>query len=222
MTYKILPLAFVGLLAAAWGGSSTEGVEVDATDATEGAAPVGQATVYTVDPAASSIAWTGGKLVGGDEHTGTLSITEGRLAVQGEAITAGDFVVDMNSLTVTDLDENSGKSKLEGHLKNEDFFEANTYPTSTFEITGVEAVTGEPGVTHRLTGNLTMKGVAKQVTIPANVTVSGDRITANTPAFEIDRQQWGIQYGSGALGIAQDKIIKDEMVLEIDLVATRG
>ena len=222
MTYKIFPLVFAGALAASCGGNSTEGVEVDAADATDVAAPVGQATVYNVQPEASSIAWTGGKLVGGDEHTGTLSITEGRLAVQGDDITAGDFTVDMNSLTVTDLDENSGKSKLEGHLKNEDFFESNTYPTSTFEITRVEPVTGEPGVTHRLTGNLTMKGVAKEVTIPANVTVTGDRITANTPAFEIDRQQWGIQYGSGALGLAQDKIIKDEMVLEIDLVATRG
>ena len=221
MSYKILPLLFAGALVTACGGG-TEGVEVDATDATEGAAPIGQAAVFQVQPASSSIEWTGGKLVGGDEHKGTLDITDGRLAVEGDDITAGSFTIDMNSLTVTDLDEASGKGKLEGHLKNEDFFEVGTYPTAKFEITSVAPVTGEAGVTHRLTGNLEMKGVAKEITIPANVTVAGNTITANTPAFEIDRQQWGIEYGSGALGLAQDKIIKDEMVLVVNLTAARS
>ena len=221
MSYKLLPLLFAGAFAVACGGG-TEGVEVDAKDATDSAAPIGQAAVFQVQPDASSIEWTGGKLVGGDEHAGTLAISDGRLAVEGDAITAGSFTIDMNSLTVTDLDENSGKSKLEGHLKNEDFFEVGKYPTAKFEITKVTPVTGENGVTHQLTGNLEMKGVTKEVTLPANVTVAGNTITANTPAFEIDRQQWGIEYGSGALGLAQDKIIKDEMVLVVNLTAARS
>lgn len=221
MTFKLLPLAVAGAFFAACGGG-TEGVEIDTQDATEGAAPIGQAALYEVQTDASSIEWIGGKLVGNDEHSGTINISDGRLAVEGDAITAGSFTIDMNSLTVTDLDEASGKTKLEGHLKNEDFFETQTYPTAKFEITSVEPVTGEAGVTHRLTGNLEMKGVSKQVTLPANVTLSGNTITANTPPFEIDRQDWGIQYGSGALGIAQDKIIKDEMVLEVNLTAQRS
>lgn len=221
MTYKILPLLFVGALATACGGS-TEGVEVDATDAVEGAAPVGQATVYNIAPAESMVIWTGSKLTGG-EHKGTINVTDGRLAFDGNTITAGDFVIDMTSLTVTDLDEASGKSKLEGHLKNEDFFEVGAHPEAKFTITGVEAVTGDATTTHRLTGNLEMKGVSKSVTIPANVKVTDTEITATTPAFEIDRNDWGIQYGSGSIaGIAQDNIINDDVVLVINLKAARG
>ncbi len=221
MKYKFLPLLFAGSLLAACGGS-TEGVEVDATDAVEGAAPVGQATVYNVSPAESMVLWTGSKLVGGD-HKGTINVTEGRLAVQGDAITAGDFVIDMTSLTVTDLDEANGKLKLEGHLKNEDFFQVDQHPMAKFTITSVEAVAGDATTTHRLTGNLEMKGVSKSITIPANVQVTDTEITATTPAFEIDRNDWGVKYGSGSIaGIAQDNIINDDVVLVINLKAAKG
>lgn len=219
MNRNILPLLVAGTLLAACGGS-TEGVEVEVTDDVQSAAPVGQATVYNVSPAESFVTWTGAKPTG--EHKGTIGVAEGRLAVQGDAITAGDFVMDMTSLTVTDLDEATGKSKLEGHLKGDDFFKTGQHPQAKFTITSVEPIAGDATTTHKLTGNLEMLGVTKSITIPANVNVTGDAVTATTPPFEINRTDWNVKYGSGLIGTAQDKLINDEVVLVINLKAGRG
>jgi polyisoprenoid-binding protein YceI len=101
-------------------------------------------------------------------------------------------------------------------LRNQDFFDAPKYPEITFESTGVE-VTDE-GL--NLRGNLTMRGVTREIVIP--ITVHGP-ITdpwGNVRAgFEgkttINRQDWGISWSktldSGGL------VVSDEVVIEISV-----
>ena len=113
-----------------------------------------------------------------------------------------------------------GKEDLEGHLKTGDFFETEKFPTGQFVITKVAPASGQPNVTHNITGNLTLKGVTKSVTFPANVIAAGNKISAVTPAFKINRTEWGIKYGSGLLGTPADKIIHDEIALVVNLQAT--
>ena len=55
-----------------------------------------------VDVAKSSVKWLGKKVTG--EHSGTISIKEGALDVTNGKVTGGKVVIDMNSITDTDLD----------------------------------------------------------------------------------------------------------------------
>ena len=215
-----LPVALLALGAAAC-NSDSDATEVDADAPVSTAPVVSQATIYKIAPTESKISWVGRKVVG-DEHTGTIDITDGMLAFDGQTLAAGEFTIDMASLTVTDLDEANGKMKLEGHLKNEDFFQVDRYPQAKFTLGQVQPESSMPGITHRLTGNLEMKGVSKSVTIPANVQVTPDAVTATTPAFKINRNDWGVKYGSGLAGAVGDNVISDDVELTINLRATRS
>ena len=68
----------------------------------------------TVNVKDSQITWKGYKVTG--QHEGTISLKEGTLTFTDNKLTGGNFVMDMTSLTVTDL-EGGMKGKLEGHLK---------------------------------------------------------------------------------------------------------
>ncbi|RME91771.1 MAG: YceI family protein, partial [Bacteroidetes bacterium] len=164
----------------------------------------------------SIIKWEGSKLVGGN-HTGTINIKEGTLNVENGNISGGRFIIDMTSIKNTDLPADEGL-KLVGHLSSGDFFEVEKYPEAVFEITAVSPATDE-GVTHKVTGNLTMKGITKSITIPAKIAIKDGVVYASTPQFVIDRTAWNVMYGAGALGVAKDKIINDNIGLAIELKA---
>lgn len=171
-----------------------------------------------VDVVKSKVEWVGAKPTG--EHNGTIGISEGSLMLSDGNVVGGKFTFDMNSIVNLDLTSAEDNGKLVGHLKSPDFFDVAKYPTAVFEITSAEAVNGNPNVTHNLTGNLTMKDVTKSITFPAMVAIEGNQLTANTPAFVIDRTQWNVQYGSKTLfDNLKDKFINDEISLKISLNA---
>ena len=64
----------------------------------------------------------------------------------------------------------TGNERRDGHLKNADFFEAETYPTITFESTEVTSA-GEN--TLNVKGKLTMHGTTKEVTLPVEILGTG-------------------------------------------------
>lgn len=220
MTRFFTLLLFVALFAAC-GGSEGSAVEAkDAVDAAAGVTEEMPSTVYNIDAAASTVSWEGTKVVGGG-HTGGIPVTDGTLVIADNNIVAGRFTMDVRGLTNTDLTgEKAGK--LVGHLKSADFFDVEKFPMAQFEVTNVQPVSGTEGITHNVTGNLTLKGVRKSITIPANVSMDGDMVKATTPKFTIDRMDWGIEYGNGSIaGIAQDNIISDEVGLELNIVAKK-
>src|SRR5690606_39804074 len=88
--------------------TTTEGVEVNA--------PSTEAVTYTVDAQNSLINWEGGKVTG-DKHLGTIALKEGQVSVADGKVTNGKFVIDMNSINVTDITDAEKKAMLEGHLK---------------------------------------------------------------------------------------------------------
>lgn len=107
--------------------------KVEGTDAQSAATGTGEQLV--VDTTASTIKWKGSK-VGGD-HLGTIALKSGQLAVNGEEVASGSFVIDMNNIVDEDLPTQILKDKLTGHLKSGDFFDVATYPESTFTITKI-------------------------------------------------------------------------------------
>ena len=164
-----------------------------------------------VDLEASTIGWVGYKTVG-DPHDGTISLSEGSISIEDGEIVGGSFVIDMDT-----IESNEGLDGLVDHLKNEDFFEVETYSTAEFEITSVEALEGEEG-THTISGNLTMKGETNNISFPATISEEGGVWSAQAE-FVVDRTDWNVQYGSDKffdnLG---DNVIRDDMSITLDLV----
>ena len=84
--------------------------------------------------------------------------------VNGGKIVGGTFVIDMNSITCTDIKDDQYNAKLVGHLKSDDFFGVEKFPTATFEITGAspiaDAAAGQPN--YNVEGNLTIKEILEK------------------------------------------------------------
>ncbi|WP_027000395.1 YceI family protein [Eisenibacter elegans] len=179
---------------------------------------VAEAADVALDLEASQITWVGTKPVG--KHNGTIKLSEGKLSLKDGAIVGGNFVIDLNTLTVLDIPaEDEANAKLTGHLKSGDFFEVEKFPTATFEVVSVEPYQAPEGdkkeekdpeytlanPTHTITGNLEMKGVKKSIKFPAKVTIDGNKVTAEAK-FNINRKDWGMSYGDDeSLG---DKFIR--------------
>ena len=173
---------------------------------------------FTVDQGV--LYWTGYDVA--KQHTGEIKISEGQLSTSGTELVSGSFTIDINSLSVTDLNEDNGKSKLEGHLKSGDFFQGDKYPTGTFEITSVAPKSGTEGVTHSITGNLTLKGITKSITFDAEIMADAQTLRARTPDFKINRTEWNVMYGSDLIGTAKDKLISNDVTLSLGFTAQRN
>jgi polyisoprenoid-binding protein YceI len=175
-----------------------------------------------VDTTSSVIDWEGNKPTG--THTGTIQLEEGTFQANDSIIESGNFVIDMSSINVTDL-EGEEKMNLENHLKGTvkgkegDFFNVNQYPEATFEVTGVIEREGQT----MLQGNLTMKEETKNVEFPVNINRTEDAIEITSEPFVIDRTKWGVNYGSKSVfdGLG-DKFISDEIKLTINLKAKKS
>lgn len=181
------------------------------------------AVVYTVDTATSVIEWKGEKP--GGAHTGTISLAGGTVSVANGAVESGKFTIDMKSITVTDLKAGDGKEDLEAHLKGtgekekeDHFFNTAKHPEATFEITKVADADGKTNVE----GNLTLKGITKNVKFPATVSVDGATVSISSEGFMIDRTQWGVNYASKSIfDNLKDKFVNDEIELKINVKATK-
>ena len=188
---------------------------------TSDAAPVAEASsskTLNVNTANSTINWSGSKI--GSTHTGGIKIKSGSVNVDGDKITGGKFTIDMNTMTNTDLDAEGG-GKLVGHLASADFFDVAKFPTATFEITKVTALSGNPDANCMVYGNLTMKDQTKQIGFKANAAVNSNGVKVSTGDFTIDRTDFGIQYGSAKLAdVVKDKAISDKIGLNIILTAS--
>ena len=226
-------LSLIGLATmlsfAACGGSADKAKDMAkdaATATTDVVAAAGDAMAkmigdkYTVDTNASSISWTGSKKVG-DSHNGSLSLSEGTLAVDKGTVTGGVFTIDINSLKNTDMAGAEGAGKLEGHLTSPDFFDVAKFPNATFNITKVTKVMNNEKMTHTVSGDLTLMGVSKNISMPATVSMEGDKVMASVKNFALNRTDWGMKYGSGLLGLAADKIINDDVMIGLELVASK-
>ncbi len=155
----------------------------------------------------STVTWKGYKVTG--SHYGTVALESGHLVFDEGKLTGGEFVVDMTTIVTDDL-EGEYKGKLEGHLKSDDFFGVEKFPTANLVFTKVKS-TGKNS--YEITGDLTVKGISAPVTF--EMSVYGNKATANV---KIDRTTYDIRYGSTSFfDDLKDKAIYDEFDLVTDL-----
>ena len=163
----------------------------------------------------STVKWKGSKI--SSSHEGTVNILKGNLNIDHGTLVGGQFSIDMQSLATTDMSEEYNK-KLDGHLKNEDFFNVTEFPTAS--ITIINAVRGS-GNSYKIMANLTIKGISHPISFAADVNVNGKNFLA-TAKIKIDRTKWDIKYNSGNyfkdLG---DKLILDEIEFDIFLLSVK-
>ena len=163
----------------------------------------------------STVKWTGSKI--SSSHEGTVNILKGNLNIDHGTLVGGQFSIDMQSLATNDMSEEYNK-KLDGHLKNEDFFNVSEFPTASITITN--ALRGS-GNSYKIIANLTIKGITHPISFAADVDVNGKNFLA-TAKIKIDRTKWDIKYNSGNyfkdLG---DKLILDEIEFDIFLLSVK-
>ncbi|WP_161781549.1 YceI family protein [Porphyromonas canoris] len=172
-----------------------------------------------IDADGSDVKWTGYKPTG--KHWGEVKIASGEIRIDPKTllVLGGKIVLDMNSIEVDDLDDNSpDKVKLETHLKSEDFFNVKEFPEGLFEVTGSEPIEGSKA--QMLSGNLTLKGETLNVSFRVTVTKGGEgEYEAMSETIVLDRTKWGINYASkNIFKDLKDNFIDDhfEVVLEIE------
>ncbi len=204
---EVTPAEQIDPIAAA--GEGAHGAEAAAADnvaaadsQAAGSQPAAEHEGYAITPENSSIEFTGSKVTG--SHDGGFRVFSGTLTT-GAAVTDARANVEIQMSSVfADVD------RLTGHLQTGDFFDVETFPTSTFTINSITEG-GEGDATHTVTGNLTLHGVAAAITFPATVAQTDTAFTANAE-FSINRRSFGINYDGRA-----DDLIRDNVVLRLRL-----
>ena len=159
---------------------------------------------FEVDVENSTITWKGYKPTG--SHNGTIDLQSGTLEMDGQDLVGGSFVVAMSSLKDAD-----GSGRLEGHLKSKDFFEVETFTNSTFVITEVASDEDENLM---ITGEMTIKGITKQISFEAEVSETATSVTLMSSVFQINRADFNVTFKSKTFfNNLKDKFINDEFDL---------
>jgi polyisoprenoid-binding protein YceI len=163
------------------------------------AAAGGVAYAFTSE---SKITWVGSKVTG--SHDGGFTTFSGGFINREDVPenTTGSIEIDIHSMW-------SDNDRLTGHLKSADFFDVETFPTSTFTLAKVQK-TAEG---YTVSGELLLHGVTKSISFPAKIAKNGDEITLSAEFF-IKRFDFGIVYPGRA-----DDLIRDEVVIKLDMKA---
>ena len=177
--------------------AETNDVAMTAADAT-----------YNIVQDESSLMWTG-REVSTSSHYGTINFTSGQFEIADGLISQGEFLVDMTSITVQDLTGGS-KERLEGHLRSDDFFSVESFPTAHLYISSSEVISNGKWMVN---GFLTIKDISHPVLFEMVNTADG--WNAN---LVFDRSKYNVKFRSGTffenLG---DKLIYDDIELKINL-----
>ena len=167
---------------------------------------------YKANHNTSLLTWIGRKVSSG--HNGTIMLKEGYLNVKPDGSIDGKFNIDMNSISVSDL-QGRGKTSLEKHLKNEDFFSVNDFPFSYIEFTSnkVHIINNQVD----LVASLTIKNITHPLKFTAKIIEVSPKLKINADLV-FDRSLYDVKYGSGKffenLG---DRLILDEIPIGVDL-----
>jgi len=159
---------------------------------------------YKVDPAHSSIGFSVDHMVI-DTVVGRFRQFDGSITVDpdnGNALKQASATIQAKSID-TDVE------KRDTHLRSPDFFDADKYPTITFESTGVQGQT--------LTGKFTMHGVTKEISMPFKVKGPIKDPMGNTHLSleantKLDRKDYGLTWNkvmeAGGLMVGEDITIQ--------------
>ena len=168
-------------------------------------------TSWVIDPTHSEVQFKVKHLVI-STVTGSFKSFEGSLQTEGNSFDGASiqFTADVNSI-------DTNMEQRDGHLKSADFFDAENFPTLSFVSTSF-VQKGDEDFT--LTGDLTLRGVTKSVTLAVNYGGQMVDFYGNTKAgFElngkINRKDFGLNWG--AVTEAGGVVVSDEVKLHFNI-----
>ena len=132
----------------------------------------------------------------------------GEMTIKDGLVVSGNFIVDMTSISVEDI-SGSGKKRLEGHLKSDDFFSVDKHDKALLSIKGSKKT--DKGFL--VDANLTIKDLTHPIQFNM-VSIEG----GYNADLVFDRSKYNVRFRSGSffenLG---DKLIIDDIVLSSEL-----
>jgi polyisoprenoid-binding protein YceI len=184
---------------------SLVGAAVSAQDAFTRAPAEVRAGTYTLDPSHSKITWSVSHF-GFSTYVGQFAKVDGQLRLDPRQPEASQLAVTVDANSVGTLD-----AALDKHLKSADFLDTAKFPTAAFKATRVRR-TGER--TAEITGDLTLHGVTRPVTLTAEFNQAGVNPIDKTYSLGFDakgkikRSDFGMTTYVPAIG--------DEVTLQIE------
>jgi len=170
-----------------------------------GAVVSASADTYKIDPVHTQVIFRIG-------HLG-ISKVFGRFdTIEGSFVTDDDPSKASFNATISVDSVDTGNAQRDKHLKSPDFFNAKQFPDITFKSTSIT----KTGDTYQATGDLTLHGVTKSITIPMTKigqakTMAGERAGFDIQ-FTVKRSDYGINFMPGAVGDDVDLLINLEGV----------
>jgi polyisoprenoid-binding protein YceI len=146
---------------------------------------------------------------------GQLGTVTGTIIEDTEDISRSSVEASIDLSTLTTRDE-----KRDAHLKSPDFFDIATYPTVTFKSTSVQG----SGDSFSVTGDLTIHGVTKSVTLQVTKTGSGtnpwgQQVGGFEASTSLNRKDfnlnWNVALEAGGV------MVGEHIKVEIDLEAAK-
>lgn len=178
--------------------------------------------MFEVDTETSVVRWTGRNLF--NHHLGTVKLASGRIEVKNGELQSARFTLDMNSIACEDLADTAYNALLIRHLRDDDFFAVDRFPTAEFVCERAEPLPAcTPGTpNYTLHGAMTLRGVTKPLSFPAVIAAADTDHLTGQAQFELDRTQFGSHYGSGKLFAFLGKhVVNDHIHLHLKLHAIR-
>lgn len=169
-------------------------------------------TLWNIDTAHTNVQFKV-KHMGFFDVTGDFQTFEGSLETEGDALEGGSIsaVVDVNSI-------NTNNAQRDGHLKSDDFFNAEKFPKLTFNSTSIV----KNGDKYAITGDLTIRDITQSVVLDAVhagklVGMGGELRTGVQATGTINRKTFGLSWGAMVEGV---NVVSDnvEILLNVQLV----
>lgn len=153
----------------------------------------------------SVVVFEGSKVI--DTRVGGFPVIGGTITLEGDDPTTArlDLTIDATALY-------SDAPLLTKVLKGKDFFDVENHPTAAFVSISVKEA-GDSG--YIITGDLTIKGITRRLSFPAQAKITPERITGEAE-FVIDRTQWDVGYHDW-----KGQIIKNDVLLSLLIEAER-
>jgi len=165
------------------------------------------AQITSINTSESSVHWLGKKLMG--QHEGNINLLSGSLIMDNGSLFGGAFVVDMNSITTSDLKGEEAK-KLEVNLKSDEWFGVTKHPHAKLVFT---SVVNQGNGLYNVIGNLTIKGKTNPTLFEFQVT----GLEAKAKVI-IDRTLYDILHGSNSFfENVKDKVIYNDFEIDVNL-----
>ena len=170
-------------------------------------------STWTIDPAHSSVEFAVKHMMFATAK-GRFTDVKGTITLDQETISNSSVTVEIGAASIDTHDDGR-----DAHLRSAEFFDVETFPTITFASTSVERGRGDA---LKITGDLTMHGVTKQVVLDAEFNGQGSspfghQVLSYSAKTSIDRKDFGLTWNA-ALETG-GVLVSDEVKITIEIEA---